>query len=182
MLGRDGERTGSIDANGHVTLFWDIDQTVDIEALRGVLDQDKTFAWSDVTVGSEESFDGIWLRMTATEPGTCRIATEHAAIEAGICTPAVPSRSPALVDGESFAYLAVRRRDEPDAPARWELGAIGHGPAAGRLTDQIREHILAWDPERTAQPTITLYPADTPVDSSQAHTIVKPDSALVISY
>lgn len=182
MLGRDGERTGSIDTNGHVTLFWDTDQDIDTEALQGVLERDKTIAWSGVTVSGEESFDGIWLRMTATEPGTCRIATDHAAIEAGICTPAIPSRSPALVDDESLAYLTVRRRDEPDLPARWELGAIGHGPAAGRLTDQIREHILAWNPKRTAQPTITLYPADMPVDASQAHTLVKPDSTLVISY
>jgi protein-L-isoaspartate(D-aspartate) O-methyltransferase len=54
-----------------------------------------------VTVGGEESFDGIWLRMTATKPGPCRIAADKAAVAQQLRTPIIPGRSPALVEGRS---------------------------------------------------------------------------------
>jgi hypothetical protein len=44
-------------------------------------------------------------------------------VESGVCAPAIPSRSPALVDADSLAYLALRRLVNGDA-AEWELG--GH--------------------------------------------------------
>ena len=52
----------------------------------------------------------MWLRLTATEPGTCRIAADREAIDSGLCTPAIPTRSPALVEGDSLAYFTYRRR------------------------------------------------------------------------
>jgi len=52
--------------------------------------------WSAVTVGGEEPFDGIWLRLTATESSTCRIAADRAAVDAGLCTPALPTAAPSL--------------------------------------------------------------------------------------
>ncbi|MGH8910549.1 MAG: hypothetical protein ACRD0K_29655 [Egibacteraceae bacterium] len=57
-----------------------------------------------------------WLRLTGTEPGTCRIAAEPA-VDAGLCVPAIGSRSPTLVEGASLAHLALRRLDQ-DATER----------------------------------------------------------------
>jgi protein-L-isoaspartate(D-aspartate) O-methyltransferase len=162
MVGYDGERTGHIDTHGQVALHWDADQPVDPIALRGVLDRPKTAAWSGARVAADEPFDGVWLRLAATEPGTCRIAADQAAVDAGVCTPAIPIRSPALVEGDSLAYFSMRR--DAGGTARWELGAIGQGLAGPDLANRICAQIRAWDRDRTAQPVITAYPADTPDD------------------
>lgn len=162
MIGQDGERTGHIDTDGHIALYWDTDQPIDPATLNGVLAQPKTTVWSGATVGANEPFDGVWLRLTGTEPGTCRIAAEPAAIDAGLCTPAIPSRSPALVEGASLAYFTLRRINQDGAGRRWELGAIGHGSTGPQLAGRLCEQIRAWDCDRTAQPLITAYPAGTP--------------------
>lgn len=183
MLGQDGERTGPIDADRQVALHWDADQAVDLVALRGLLTTDKTEVWSEVMVGGYDSFDGIWLRLTATEPGTCRIAADRSAVDAKLCTPAVPSRSPALVERGSLAYLALRRRDEVSAEAGWELGAIGHGPARGELATRICKQIHAWNRDRTAQPVAILYRADVPDhDLLGVYEILKRDTRLMVSF
>jgi protein-L-isoaspartate(D-aspartate) O-methyltransferase len=158
--GQDGEHTTQIAEN--VALYWDRDQFIYPPAVRGVLDRPSTTVWSGASVVANESTDGIWLRLTGTEPGTCRFAADPAAVEAGRCKPAFKYRNPALVEDSSLAYLTLHGPEPEATERRWELGAIGHGPTganlAGRLCDQIRE----WDHDRTAQPVITAYPADTP--------------------
>jgi hypothetical protein len=84
-----------------------------------------------------ESTDCIWLRLSGTEPGTCRFAADPEAIESG---------------------------PEPEATERrWEVGAIGHGPTGAQLTRRIGDQIRAWDRDRTGQPVITAYPTGTPI-------------------
>lgn len=162
MVGQDGEHHGTIDTGDHVTLHWDADQAIDPAALTGVLDQPKTEVWSGATVGPNDSFDGVWLRMTATEPGTCRIVADPTAVQTGLCTPAIPTRSPALVEGDSLAYFTVRRLEAPEGTERRsELGAIGHGPTGQQLADRLCEQIRAWEHDRTAQPAITAHPTGT---------------------
>lgn len=114
--------------------------------------------WAGVTVGPEDSFDGIWLHMAAAEPSTCRITASRAAVDAGLCHPAIPARSPALVHDGSLAYLALRRLDT--TPPSFELGATGHGPAGPDMARRICACVAAWNRDRDAQPTITLRPAD----------------------
>ena len=183
MIGQDGERTGRIDPGGQVALYWDADQPIDPAALRGVLDQPRTVASAGPTVGSNEPFDGVWLRLTGVEPGTCRIAVDPAAITSGLCTPAIGSRSPALVEDGSLAYFTSHRLDDNGTRRRWELGAIGHGPSGAQLADRLCEHIRAWDLDRTAQPIITAYPADTPDDQIPSTCAIhKPYAHLVVTY
>ncbi len=182
MVGQEGERTGHIDPGGHVSLYWDADQPINPAALHGVLDQPKTTTWSGVAVGSEEPFDGVWLRLTSTEPGTCRIAADRTAIDASLCTPAIPTRSPALVQHDSLAYFTLRRHSQGDAERPWELGAIGHGPAGPDLADRICDQIRAWDRDRAAHSSITAYPVDASVDEILvAQAISKRHTQLVVS-
>jgi protein-L-isoaspartate(D-aspartate) O-methyltransferase len=158
--GQDGERTGYIAAD--VALYWDRDQPIDVDVLQGVLDQPRTTVWSGASVVPNESTDRIWLRLTGTEPGTCRFAAAPDTVESGLCNPAFAYRSPALVEGGSLAYLTLRG-PEPDATERrWELGAIGHGSAGAQLTERMCEQIRAWDRNRADQPIITAYPVGAP--------------------
>jgi protein-L-isoaspartate(D-aspartate) O-methyltransferase len=181
MIGQDGEHTSPIHTDDQASLYWDDDQPITPQTLFGVLDQPATTVWSGATVGPNESFDGVWLRLTATEPGTCRIAAQPAAVESGLCTPAVPTRSPALVDGNSLAYFTLRRLPDHGDQRRWELGATGHGPTGALLARRLSDQIHAWDTDRTATPSITAYPVGVKDESAET-TIAKPCIRLAISY
>jgi protein-L-isoaspartate(D-aspartate) O-methyltransferase len=171
MIGRDGERTLALDPDGLVSLCWDHDQPIGGAVLARVLDEPRTEAWSGVTVGAEEPLDGIWLRMTATDHATCRITARPAAIDAGLCTPAIPARSPALVHSGSLAYLTPRHTNtDPERP--WELGAAGHGHTAQTLAVRLCNHIRAWGHARNARPDITAYPAELPRPESPAGLVI----------
>ncbi len=157
--GQDGEHTGHI--GDDVALYWDNDQPIDPAALHGVLAQPEATVWSGASVVPNESTDPIWLRLTGTEPGTCRVAAEPAAVDSGLCNPAFTHRSPALVERDSLAYLTLRGPDPDATERRWQLGAIGHGPDGAQLAERLCEQIRTWDHDRTAQPVITAYPAGT---------------------
>ena len=158
MIGQEGECSGIIDADGLVTLYWDVDQTIDAAKLSGAFDQSKETVWSEVLVGAEEPFDGIWLRITGHDSRICRISADRAAVDAGLCTPAIPVRSAALAEGDSLAYLAIRKIEE----GRFELGAIGHGTYGGHLASQLCDEIKGWNRDRSAQPVLRAYPLSTP--------------------
>jgi protein-L-isoaspartate(D-aspartate) O-methyltransferase len=183
MIGQDGEHSGTIDPDNTVTLYWDDDQPIDTGVLHGVLDQPKNTAWSGVTIGPNEPFDGVWLRLTATEAGTCRIAADQRAVDTGRCTPAIPARSPAIVEGASLAYFTLRRLDDEGDQRRWELGAVGHGPAGTNLADRLCEQIRAWDNDRDAQLRVTGHPAATPGNQlPPALTIKKPCIRMAVNF
>jgi protein-L-isoaspartate(D-aspartate) O-methyltransferase len=91
------------------------------------------------------------------------------AIEAGVCTPAIPSRSPAIVDGASVAYLTTRRRaSEHSDLARWELGAIGHGPTGDQLADRLCLGIHEWDTDRSRRPVVAAYRVNSDLEGERA--------------
>lgn len=183
MIGQEGEHSGPIDTDGQVTLYWDADQPINLTTLHAVLDQPKTTAWSGIIIGPNESFDGVWLRLTATEPGTCRIAAQPTAVESGRCTPAIATRSPAIVQENSLAYFTLRRLDDDGDKRRWELGAIGHGPHGEQLADTMCEHIRLWDHDRSADPVVTAYLHDTPDDQlPDTPVITKPAIRMIVSY
>src|SRR5262249_6388893 len=99
-----------------------------------------------------------------------------------LCTPAIPTRSPALVQTESLAYLTLRRLDY-DGTARWELGATGHGPTGPDLADRICQQTRAWDRDRAAAPIVTAHPTGTPTtDASRVQTIHKPHTVLTVVF
>ena len=181
MLGQLGEQNATIDPEALVTLHFDADQPVDISAQQGVLDRVRTEVWADATVGGEEPFDGIWLHLTATEDGTVRIQADKRAVTSGLCTPAIATRSPALVARDSLAYFTIRRAK--DTSGRWQLGAIGHGPDGEPLATRIVEQINSWDRDRTATPHLTAYPpGTTPPAHIAGKLITKPQIRLNLTY
>lgn len=182
MIGQEGEKSAPIDPDGTVHLYWDEDQAINPAALAGVLDQPKTETWTDVTIVSEEPFDGIWLRMTAVEPGTCRIEAKPAAVASGLCKPAIPVRSPAIAEGDSLAYFVLRTKS--DAPQRrWELGAAAHGPAGPQLADRLCAQIRAWNAARNEEPKVIAYRGGTLADDQPCLVVIaKRDCSLTVEY
>lgn len=169
----EGELAGPITADELVTLHWDRDQAVDLDALLGVLDQPRVTAWSGTTIARNESHDGLWLRLTVTDPRVCRIKV-HADVPPAVCDPVAGWWRMALVDGGTLVYLTARRRESAD-DVRWELGAIGHGPNAGELTGYLCNEIRNWAPDRDhREPMLIVYPAGTP-DSELAGPAIDKD-------
>lgn len=184
VIGQDGERDGYIDDDRLVRLYWDEDQPIAPELLRDALTRPNSVVWTDATVSPVESFDGVWLRLSATERATCRITATPAAMEAGLHRPASPALSPALVEGDSIAYFTLERTaEDPGTEPRFRLGAVGYGPAGADLAERICAQIRAWSPARTVEPAVTAYPADTPdSDLADGAVIDRPSVRLVITY
>ncbi|MFS8098403.1 methyltransferase, FxLD system [Lentzea alba] len=178
--GQNGEQKGEIADD--VLLYWDPDQSVDLDALQGVLDTPASTVWSGTSIVAMESTDLIWPLVTAVESGTVRFCAGNDAVEAGLANPAFRYSSVALVDGESLAYMTLNN-PEPDAQdKRWELGAIGHGPAGEQLAERLCTVIRSWGEDRTAQPTIAAYRASTPDDAlTGGQVIYKQFIRLVVS-
>jgi protein-L-isoaspartate(D-aspartate) O-methyltransferase len=179
MTGQDWERSAAVDSGDLVHLYWDADQDISPGQLSGVLDSPKTRLDSGVTVGSEESLDPIWLRATATDPAVCRISAEPAAVTSGLCTPVIRSRTLALAEGGSVAYLAAQRLDAPGQGAR--LGAIGHGPDGAGLAERLCRHIGTWGADRAAKPSITIYPDSAP-QTAGAQVIRREHCEMTVAY
>jgi protein-L-isoaspartate(D-aspartate) O-methyltransferase len=65
----------------------------------------------------------------------------------------------------------------------WELGAIGHGPAAAELTEYLCEEIRTWGPARDQRPpSLVVYPAGTPDGDLVSPAIEKTHSRFVVTY
>ncbi|MET9735853.1 methyltransferase, FxLD system [Streptomyces sp. NPDC006458] len=183
VIGQDGEKTTTLNTGDTIRLVHDEDQTVDAAALgHSLADTSGIEALSEQRIGGEESFDGVWLRATATDDRVCRLhVLPDALTRQLLLRPALPVRSPALVDGSTLAYLTVHRENlDPKRPHR--LGAAAYGPHAHKLAHDLITHIEAWGQNRTAVPRLTITPAPSPTTASQGHVISKPESRLTLAY
>ncbi|AEY93190.1 L-isoaspartate(D-aspartate) O-methyltransferase [Streptomyces hygroscopicus subsp. jinggangensis 5008] len=185
MIGQDGEREGYVDEDHLVKLYWDADQPIHPLSLRKSLaEAKKHLLWTNVAVAPDEPLDGIWLRLSAVDPATCRITVrpEAFASAAGLHRPAIPALSPALAEGDSLAYLVLEPVDVQGSK-RYRLGAAGYGPAGQELAERLCVQLRAWDDDRTLPPSIIAYPAGTPDEKmASGHVIDKPSGRLVITY
>jgi protein-L-isoaspartate(D-aspartate) O-methyltransferase len=179
MIGQGWERSAAVDTGDLVRLYWDADQDISPDLLSGVLDRPKTRIDSGVTVAPTESLDPIWLRATATDPAVCRISAEPAAVTSGLCTPVIKSRTMALAEGDSIAYLTAQHLQAPEHGAR--LGAIGHGTNGFRLAERLCHHIDTWDTDRTAKPRITIYPDSMP-QTTHTQVIMREHCRMTVVY
>lgn len=142
MLGpnQDGEREGTIDEAGTLTLTWDSDQNINPAALVPALDQPGDTAWTEVVISPGQSFDAIWLRLAAAEHGTCRLAAENAT---GVTELVLAGRNPAVVEGDSFTYLTMREIEKVEGTRRFELGAAAYGPDGEALAARFADLLHA---------------------------------------
>ncbi|MFV0135515.1 methyltransferase, FxLD system [Streptomyces sp. HMX87] len=180
IIGQDGERTTEL-ADGTIRLHYDQDQKVDGGLLADVFSTSLVEVWSEARVGSEEPFDGVWLRATVTDDRVCRLEVTKEALEAGVRRPAIPVRTPALVADESLTYMILQREDA-DAERPWRLGAAGYGPDGADLARKLVAHIDAWSTDRDAVPTMTVCQAGAARDSVEGHVIAKNETDIALTY
>ncbi|MEW2253274.1 methyltransferase, FxLD system [Streptomyces sp. NPDC006975] len=183
IIGQDGEKTTALNAEARILVIHDEDQAVDAAALGTSLTTTPGIeVMSEQRIGGEESFDGVWLRATATDDRVCRLqVTPEAVADELVLRPAVPVRTPVLVDGDSLAYLIVRREGvDPQRPHR--LGAAAYGPHAEKLAQDLIAHIEDWGAARTAVPRMTITPVKADAAAGSGHVISKRETRLTLSY
>jgi protein-L-isoaspartate(D-aspartate) O-methyltransferase len=108
--------------------------------------------------GGEERFTGVWfvegesfsdldIYLTCALPGgLSRLSVTGAAVESGIVRPQFRWGSVCTVDGDSLAYLTLRRSNDAEVLGdRWEVGVVGHGPRGAELADEVAAHVAEWD-------------------------------------
>lgn len=182
IVGQNGEKTSPLDADDTLRVHYDEDQDVDPEALAATLRAGKPALElpSAQILGGEEPFDGVWLRATAGDDRVCRLEVTPRALEQELLRrPAMPVRSPVLVEGNSLAYLTVTREDaEAERPFR--LGAAAYGPQAEELARDLVAHIDAWGSDRSAVPRMTITPAGHV--PTAGHVISKPESRITLTW
>ncbi|MGH3939406.1 MAG: methyltransferase, FxLD system [Pseudonocardiaceae bacterium] len=179
-VGANRERRVSLDGDA-VSLRVDDGLQVDADRLREALSQPRMEAWSQVTAGPGERFDGLhfWLAITLGQFGL--LAARREAVDRGIVAHAWPLGIPTALEEGSFAYLTLRPLT-PDKK-RFEFGAYGHGPAARELAHQMIQHIQSWD-GTSLNARIEAHPVGTPNDQlpKSALVITKRHTRVVISW
>ncbi|MEU4360519.1 methyltransferase, FxLD system [Promicromonospora sp. NPDC023987] len=151
----------------------------DVPARFGVSDEvlasDPVEAWSGVTYENGT----IWLDLLTyllVQPGACAMEAEDPADRGSD-----KSFYPALVEGASFA--ALHRR--PATETTVEVGAIGKGPDAPRLTQRLADTIARYGAHhRGAEPLFRWWPAGTEPDEvpPSAAVLPRPHGTLTISW
>jgi protein-L-isoaspartate(D-aspartate) O-methyltransferase len=139
-----------------------------------VLASDPTEAWSGVIYKNRT----IWLDLLTyllIQPDACAMEAEDPADRGSDM-----SFYPALVDGASFA--ALHRR--PATETTLEVGAIGKGPNANRLTRRLADTIARYGADhRGAEPLFQWWPADAEPDVPPSVTVLsRPHGTLTISW
>ncbi len=182
IIGQHGEKTSPLNVDDTIRVHYDEDQDVDPDGLAATLRTGKPALEvpSAQRVGGEEPFDGVWLRATAGDDRVCRLEVTTQALEQGLLRrPAIPVRSPALVDGNSLAYLTITR-EGTHAERPFRLGAAAYGPQAEELARDLVAHIDAWGSDRLTVPRMTITPA---ADAAMAgHVISKAESRITLTY
>ncbi|MBE1877476.1 methyltransferase, FxLD system [Myceligenerans pegani] len=179
IIGQDGEHTTRL-AGDTVRLHHDHDQHIDPTLLDPAFDGQATEAWSATEVASTEPFDGMWLHTTATDDRVCRIEVTTEALDAGIRRPAIPIRTPALVDGNSAAYMIFDKTKA--TPGHALLGAAGYGPHGADLAHQLTQYINTWGTHRDLAPSLTIHHSVSPGPMpAGGHAIRKNDTLMILT-
>jgi protein-L-isoaspartate(D-aspartate) O-methyltransferase len=146
-----------------VGLRFDDDQLVDAAALRAALREPRTQAWSGVTFGGMEPFDGLFLWLATSLDRFCLLSRARTPTARELVDPASPIATPTLLSDAGFAYVTFREVD-PQSQT-YEFGANAHGPDAEDLGATMVEQIRVWDREHRNGP-----PALIRVDPASAST------------
>jgi protein-L-isoaspartate(D-aspartate) O-methyltransferase len=183
-LARDGDRlasvshamAGFVDVQGagarrerlvllheqDVALRFDDTTQVEADALSRALTRHREQAWSGVRFAGMEPFDGLMLWLATVLPDYGLLTRTGSDTAKALVDPASPIGTPALLSGDSFAYLTFRAVDAD----RYEFGAYAHGPSGQALAEAMCEQVRRWDRDHRhgARARITVYPAATAPD------------------
>ncbi|WP_281369064.1 methyltransferase, FxLD system [Phytohabitans rumicis] len=165
-IAADPRRTIALTPDGEVTLEVHPEQTIDQDALAGVLDRPRDEQWTGVCLGPQESAEWVWLWLACTLPNTLsRMPLQPSAIDRGLVRSMFGWGTMATTDHGALAYLTLRDTN-PDRDAGvgrvCEIGAIGQGPGGADLARRLVDEIRRWDREyRTRTPHFAIQPAGT---------------------
>ncbi|MGW4138858.1 methyltransferase, FxLD system [Streptomyces mirabilis] len=141
----DPRRLVSLTDDGAVVLQFNEEQQADGAALRGVLEQSGTEAWSGVKFRGQESPEYMWLWLSCTlDNALSRMEVDRKALGASQLMDGF--RPMAAAEQGSVAYLNLRKADlDHDGNQLYEAGAVGHGPASKELANRVAEEMSIWD-------------------------------------
>ncbi|MEU8968965.1 methyltransferase, FxLD system [Streptomyces monashensis] len=145
----DDRRVIPLSSDGTVRLQAPAGQTIDAEALAGVLEQPRTEEWTGMMVRAMESPEWMELFVSCSVPsGLIRMLFPQDAKGTALTDDPYPS-STAAVDKGALTYLARRLSDQktPEGGKLWEFGVIGHGPGSEDLIARVADAIRTWDRE-----------------------------------
>lgn len=167
-----------------IGLRFDDDWGADADALNGALDTDRVEVWSGVTVGRGEHFGGLQMWLATAVDGFCQLSVDTK-LDTGRVSPQNRMACPAVVEGGSFAYLAINRTEEVPGEPVFQFGAHGFGPDGEAVAERFAEQIRVWDRyyRHGPDPVISAYPASTPEEGlPQGRVIPKRHVRVVISW
>ncbi|WP_414167230.1 methyltransferase, FxLD system [Streptoverticillium reticulum] len=125
---------------GNVRLEIYSEQNVDRDAIRTVLDEPPVKVYTGVKFRKGESFQWLYLYLAYVLPnGLSRMPGSRPGF-----APHFGWGSMTALDGETLAYL-TKVEGEDEQGSFWQMGAIGHGPRAAELADQVATTISEWD-------------------------------------
>jgi protein-L-isoaspartate(D-aspartate) O-methyltransferase len=133
---------------------------------------------------AQRRYEQLRAERRALDRRVCRLDVA-AGTSRDLVDPIVPMRTPALVDGDSIAYLTIRRPEGDASTDSWELGAYGHGPQGVGLASAIVSAVRRWSPDRAELPGVTLLRAADGVapNAVEGTTIIdKGRNRLVLTY
>ncbi|MFD0352902.1 methyltransferase, FxLD system [Streptomyces sp. NPDC127110] len=161
-----------------IALRFDEGWPADPDALNGVFDTDRVEKWSGVTVAKSEPLKGLQMWLATALDGFCLMSVD-AKLDTGLVAPLHKMSNLALLDGDSFAYVAVRLDGD-----RVEFGVHGYGPRADAVAEALAEEIRVWNRDhRQDEPAIYAYPISTPETALPAgRVITKRHRRIVISW
>ncbi|MEU1307779.1 methyltransferase, FxLD system [Streptomyces cinnamoneus] len=158
--GRSPERLISLHECG-VGFRLDDDTVVDADRLSEALAGESRELWTGVTIDNYESWDQLDLWLATVLPGFGMLTFPLEARESGVVATGTWPNTSALIDGPNFAYRALRPLN-PDR-IRYEFGALGYGPDAGKVAEHLAQEIRTWDRDhRSNRARFEVHPAGTP--------------------
>lgn len=149
---------------GPVGLRLDDGRRLDAGGLRDAFTGPGADVWSGVTAGPGMRFDDLDLWLATALPGYGLLAAGKQARDRGLVVSASPMGVSALVDGDSFAYLALRANANRTV---YEFGARGHGPGAATAAGRLAGEVGTWHRHHRSDRDRAIFradPAGTPDD------------------
>lgn len=176
------EATLLVMRDGEVTLRFDETPTIDPNRLKHLFDTSRVEAWSGATIGRTEPWDTVHLWLATAFPGFCRVVLDKAKSTGLISPPGNHTAASAVVDGDTFAYIATRAATDA---SEVEFGAHAFGPHANELAEQVAEQLGVWASQHRGGPGARFYvhPVGTADDALPAGRVIdKIHSRITISW